>query len=508
MTISFHPALPSIESARANYDQVTSDHTPILVTIPWTKNEIESEKEPIQIISWNVLQTDSYSGFGLPENKGQKFGETDEQKTDRHSRIATSLGQFITANPAVDFITLQEAPVNNDPSLFNVVMAHLGADQWGCVLIGKDQVKSNTCDNITFYNKAKFKPSELQPQPYDQLSRKDSRTDIRTQLVADLTNFDYLDSGRSIAILNVHAPFNRNPEQHETNIKAFLQKETPIKKLVVVGDFNCTFAPLDLAPRNIITSACGPFFSPHDRQTAYAIDGAFYSDNINNNVHCEQAQVVCLNPTTGQPYENSELPPLTGGDLDAFETKEVNQLRPIMAIDRQYEDNKAIIVDNKELTVFEYQEQLRSAFNDRTLIVRPARNLNNGSGISIFFPCDHLTMHGLSKVKENIRYTFLANLTDGFQFTPLSSEEEFSHMQEKGSPASYYYQISALTPDISKLAQCVLDHATQKNQARVDVDSTAKKPRSSCCFLFNSSEEKTPLVAHKKTESEGGCTIL
>ncbi len=403
MPIQFHPELTTPESAKEDYTQVRSDHVPILVTIPGTGNEA------IKIVSWNVLQEDSASGFGQPEMSGRSFGETDQQRTARHLRIACTLKASIDNNTDVDFIALQEIDVRGGQDFLDEILKQLGGD-WDCVKTQGNEI-ANKYSNITLYRKTKFQPAN------------DTSTDIKA-LQADLTKFHPIGNPTTtIEILNVHVPFKCNPEPNETLISNFLARGDKSTKSIVVGDFNCTFAPLDDSLKNIVTSVSPPGFRQEMRQGAFAIDGCFYSTYIGNKRIYKQAEIAHLNSTQGTKYPVTGFPPdykdyFSNLDnrllLDKFALNELYAFRPIMAIDNIYQHKKIF----KKQTIFEYQKKLRKEFQFEGVVVRPSKAIDNKTGITVSFNHDindqntdnQLVYHFLNLLNgETFQYSFVKN---------------------------------------------------------------------------------------------------
>lgn len=394
---AYHPALPSTQGAKTNYEMITSDHIPLLASIPCPDNEAGIQE--IKIITWNVLENDGGNGFSEPNSVRMRYGESDEQRSDRHSRIAYSLAQFVK-NYHPDFITLQEIEISdqkNPYSLFNIIKKQLGKS-YGCVKVIRkgieerknsegifeeheieytEFVDSQGC--VTLYNKNLFKTS-LPP------TIKQKKDLIHAEMNGSITKFtSVIDPNFEVKISNAHHNFNEKITVHEKHIEDFLHNQDTNKlpsdksKITVngvFGDFNGSIASVDAEEENITTSVAPPGFRKDGLQGAWGIDGGFYS--VNGGV-CKQAVTQQLNPLTGKLYSKKELSTSQFDHLDDPKKKEVNRFRPIICVDEAYKTKK--IIENH--TIYSYEEKLRSEFGDNRIYVREARNLRNQAGISI-----------------------------------------------------------------------------------------------------------------------------
>jgi hypothetical protein len=386
---NYHPDLPSIESAHTDYDQVRSDHVPILAEVPLrvdldgAASSLDAAETPsVKLVSWNVLENDSGNGYAALGEKD--YGETDAQRKDRHARIAANIRLFAEEH-APEFIVLQEINSTSQLPLLPEVLRELG-DDYSCLEFDKQAVDCYGC--ITLYNNKKVTP---------EVRADDIRGFEDTQLGGNVGLFQLIEhNNQIIKVSNVHVAFNKHPELHEKRIKAALECEDDIGVSVVLGDFNCSVAPLDTDARNITTSVAPSFFEGSHVQGAYAIDGCFYRHasvgadaGAETQRDCHQATINHLNPENGQVYLPgcSELAALdfseetqVSDEYVARQQKEASELRMVMAVDASYSDRKLI---NNEFTIFDYQDKLRELYDNDTLIVRPARDLSNRSGIGI-----------------------------------------------------------------------------------------------------------------------------
>ncbi|MBA2653290.1 MAG: hypothetical protein H0U73_13655 [Tatlockia sp.] len=189
--VNYHPVLPSLDNAEINYKAVTSDHVPILTYINGTR-----------IISWNVLENDYGNGFGLLKHEGKIYGETIEQREDRHIRIAESIASFIRETGPIHFIALQEITERFDDDLLNTSLLYHILKRlpqgWELPLesIGKvgDQSGVITLFNSNFY--------ELPKEGY---------TKSYPDLAGNLTKFKKKGKDDYVEILNVHSDYNLIP---------------------------------------------------------------------------------------------------------------------------------------------------------------------------------------------------------------------------------------------------------------------------------------------------------
>ncbi len=136
--IRYHKNLPTMEEANNQESntystEVTSDHVLIYSSVPAKENS----EETISILSQNAMDLDSANGFA---KLGQKsYGESEEQKENRHTRIATTIAEFVTKNNT-DFITLQEMfPKRNECNL----LIKFEKDEY----LDIEQIKKLSCSN-------------------------------------------------------------------------------------------------------------------------------------------------------------------------------------------------------------------------------------------------------------------------------------------------------------------------------------------------------------------------
>lgn len=365
--IAYHPALPTIAEAKADYQQVTSDHVPYLVSIPLDKQPLQSgQAQEIKIVSWNVLQSDAYNGFAPVGNRGT-YGETKEEENARHERIATSIAKFSQVYEP-QFITLQEISATSTDTLYKMIKDKLG-DHYDFVKCHDEIVDLNGC--ITLYNKKQFEVSKS-PEFNQMKGFKYSA------LGGIKTNFSMIGNPEfKINIANIHADFNHHPVSHENNVKTFLNGDEDSAVSVVIGDFNCNIAPVVAKKKNITTSVAPEMFR-NGMQGACAIDGCFYSLNHSGN---KQAEIHHLDPKTGSCYTDDQLSPIETNTLNPAQKNEIESYRMIMCVDDTMRDAK--ICENDEFTLLTYQIFLQKQFNSSSMIVRFSRNLNNENGLSI-----------------------------------------------------------------------------------------------------------------------------
>lgn len=368
----YHPSLRSLQQAQNDYSQILSDHVPYLATIPLAEN---AELPEVKVVSWNVMHRDIVNGYGNPNATRIEeitFGETPEQTEARHNLIADALVKFIQINQP-HFITLQEITADNiDRQLYDIIQKKFKESglTYQPVIVSDDIVQGG--GNITLYDPTQFEP--VIPEKV-----KTAKKLRNFELNASKIQFKSLKDKEElkVTITNSHPLFNAHPKEHENRIKKVLSDNDENSLSIVVGDFNCSVAPLDTTKKqNITTSAAPAFFRNGKLQGGDAIDGGFYAYKSKEIFH--QATIQHLNPKTGQPYTPEELAALT--DLLELQQAEVDRFRMVMCIDDSYNQNKLI---NDEYTIFEYQEHLRSQLNDVDILVRAARDLNNRSGIGI-----------------------------------------------------------------------------------------------------------------------------
>ena len=357
---SYHPTLPSIEEAKNSYDLVTSDHVPFLMNAG-----------EIKVISWNVLESDAANGFA-PLGQSS-YGESKPERQNRYVRIAEGLLKFAN-NHSPDLICLQEiaGPENEDDisCLFSVIQYRL--PQYS-VILNKGKVV-DAFGNITFYNSKTLEPTpDCIKWKFKQFKYSSLEGCITEYIKKDNTKL-------KVRIANVHAPFKTVPVEHEAAIREFLQQETNCLP-IIVGDFNCSIAPLNDVPRNIVTSATVSTFRDNRMQGACAIDGGFYSRN--DGFH--QADIQQLDWNSGKIYSTNSLNIVDVENLPDLQKEEILKLNMIIVVDEKLTSQKLI---NEQYSTKEYQTYLMKEFCNDDLIVRIAKNLINQKGIGIIVPKD------------------------------------------------------------------------------------------------------------------------
>lgn len=372
----YHKALSSIEEAKKDYTKVTSDHVPFLTKIPLELPigiQTEKGKErltEIIIVSWNVLQDDDASGFAA---SGRSYSENATQRDDRHSLIANGQGQF-NQNYHPQFFTFQEIDINKCGELYRKIKQQLGDSHYDCVYVKGNGVDIQSC--VTIYNKILFNPV---------IGNKIENIDQLECHALGGNTIEFAPLGNDnlrIKITNVHAGVNALPLEHENNIEENLNIDDKKTLSIVIGDFNCTVAPLEPTPQNITTSLIPPTFMENQIQGGNAIDGAFYSyySITERRVVYKQAKIQHLNPATGKAYTKEELKPIDVSTVPEAQKNEILRYRMVISVDESYKTNKVI---NNQYTIFKYEQCLKEKFNDNKILVRHARNLNNEEKIGV-----------------------------------------------------------------------------------------------------------------------------
>src|SRR3990167_10269080 len=152
MYVRYHPGLLTIKDAEGEgYKKFFSDHIPFLVSIDWHENHGKT----IKLISWNVMQDDAFNGVA-PLGRSV-YGETEEQRMDRHDRIALSIKIMLDQHHP-DFVALQEIDAKRDggSSLFSKIMQQI-SDDYDYAAIDNEVVDGYGC--LTLYEKHKFIPA-------------------------------------------------------------------------------------------------------------------------------------------------------------------------------------------------------------------------------------------------------------------------------------------------------------------------------------------------------------
>lgn len=424
----YHDMLPSIAGAHQNISELTSDHVPILATIPWPENK---KMESFDILSWNMLGENKSSGFMKPGTMGGTHEETPAQTIARRDKNADILVEFLI-NHNSQFITLQEC----DKELAGLIQRKLeekaASINKGNKNFNYQSIKINNqiVDKggvVTFYNANAFKPDIKSTAKIGDL--------YSDQYQGLVTEFTHNDSGKKVKLANVQAPYSAVSTVHEKNIDTFLKDKKEGTKAVMVGDFNCHIAPLPTRtkdPKNIVTSATPAFFRNHTRQGACAIDGCFHSDNSEKGVtRSRQTKIQHLNPKTKTVYKEGDLPAVDLKSVPPQQKEEINTYRMAICVDESYENIK-IIGDS---TIFQYEEFFRELYSneDTKINVRYATDLNNEPGIAVILPkarFDYL------KSNDNInlfQFVFdqmngVTNLDSPIVFVPQENINVFLHL--------------------------------------------------------------------------------
>lgn len=404
--VRYHPALPTLEEAQDDYELVISDHVPFFAWIS-TKEMVGIPLNEIKILSWNVLEgVDTSSGF-TPLGETE-YCESDGAHIPRFERIVESITKFV-ASVEPQFITLQEITAGSP--LCKLLQGIL-RNQYAVLQHGEKSVDAKTC--ITFYNRQQFAPLD-----YD--------SDISEEefayqpLQGNNSQFKFLDApNKIIDICNIHADFSNSPIDHEYKIRDFLSRSSKDLLPIVIGDFNCNIGPVDDSPTIITTSVSPNCHREYKLQGACAIDGAFYSfDSEKGKKTYRQARTFHLDPSTGWTYEEEALEPIDTQLLDDLHREEIDKFRMMISVDEFYETEKII---NGKYTIFEYEKYLQDKFDDSTIRVRPARNLNNHSGIGIIL--DKSKVACIKNILPDIFQTGYFNSDDGIALNYVIAEEK------------------------------------------------------------------------------------
>ncbi len=370
MLTRVQPDLPTPSEAKDNHYLLYSDHIPIVTQVPITSAE---GSEKVSIFSWNVMEGDSFNGFStFPQTR---YGETETQSQARFDRIAAAIATF-TAAQSPTFIALSEIRGNAEgedtPDLLNKIMKQLPRNY----LVARHADGSTVLDDkgcVIIYNSLQVA-----------LVEQDNHS-IDTILQGCTATFRYTISGKKIKLGSVHAEFSVNPVKHENAVREFLEAEDDDTCRVVIGDFNCTVAPLSAGRENITTSAAPTAFrydhplaeSDPLLQGAYAIDGAFYSSAGSR--ACKQATIKYISPEDGTAHDTAGIS-FTHQISSVVQLEEFTTFRPQMTVDDSFSINK---LPGQDYTIFEYEKYLQTKFQDETILVRPSVTQDNNKGVSV-----------------------------------------------------------------------------------------------------------------------------
>jgi len=346
---NYHPALPSSEQAVNNYDDVFSDHVPVMAQVP-----TNFTNKPLNIISWNVLESDAAHGMSAFKSPGARYGETVEQTDARHQRIASALRKMVGQQP-VSFVALQE--IMADGELFRKIAAELG-DEWACYESDGKKVDQGAC--VVFYKKAEFAPVD--------------QADCSIWKGAGMSSlFQANGSDWHVQPNNVHAEYSRYSKAHEANIQRLLDVDRPAPDRnlpIVIGDFNACMLSEDRRPQNIATSATPANFTGTEKQGACAVDGCLYGYDV------QRAAIKHMNPETGLAFDPQALSVET---LAPEQREELSRWWCAVSTPQEYE---AAQIDLSRFP--EYQRLLQKAFDDQIHFqVSIAGNALNERGIAL-----------------------------------------------------------------------------------------------------------------------------
>ncbi|MDX1836516.1 endonuclease/exonuclease/phosphatase family protein [Legionella taurinensis] len=328
-----HPLFPTLDEVQKNPDLAYSDHLPILTQVPLGKG-----KKPLVMISLNILGTSACSGIHAKDAK--------EDTPKRHQRIITGLAKGIKKHKA-EVLFLQEA----GESVVEDLRAALG-DDW------EIKAEFNT-GLVTCYSKKRFE---------EQSTQLDRKTRIRSVTVKDKDN-----KGLTLDFHNTWGIYSAFPDGHEKTYEALLTN-TRSDVSIILGDTNSRLAPLDDAPRNIMTGVIPNELNqadglPPDAQNGDHPDGGFYRDATG--IHQLETHVLDFN--SGNVVVDSR---------PVDEIKPHLEFRMIMCLDDSYKKSKEI---NDE-TIFEYEKGLRERLGKPDILVRMAADTFNHKAIAIRFP--------------------------------------------------------------------------------------------------------------------------
>ncbi|HEU5280808.1 MAG TPA: endonuclease/exonuclease/phosphatase family protein [Gammaproteobacteria bacterium] len=410
----YHPALPTIAEAAEKPETsgesflpapppapFLSDHVPIYSAIP-----LEAGKnDRLFVLSWNVLEADFANGFSAPGRQGV-YGENDAAKKDRHQHMANRLSSVLIGG-MTDIVALQEITLAKNGLLDEIMKYESTHENYKPLTtrVNGEQAIVNAGNCIILYNHKTIIP--LEPAGGTQ--------------PGCVIDFIHVSTGKKVKLLNAHLPYSENPAANEAVVKTFLTSKQKHEVAVVVGDFNCTVAPIHTDRINITTSVASTDFRYEKHipikerlpQGAYAIDGAFYSTS--NSFICRQAKIihtVITNMKEDGVYSDTDLAPLTQETIaNEAQLREINQPRLAMMVDPHYQTARLC----GDMSLSEYEAALQSLLNDENIVVRITKNLNNDTGIALCY----LSRDAITKLKDNNDSNLL---TFGF-IPPMASEQ-------------------------------------------------------------------------------------
>lgn len=436
----YHPMLATIAEAQREHSGVKSDHVSFLTHI-----KLPSVREPLCLLSWNVLQADADCGYAPA--KVLTCGETAAQREVRHQEIALALARMVAIYQP-DFIALQEILVNGDNALYTRIQQQLPG--YACGVVNSDIIIGDYIDGygcVTLYNREKFShlpdPTARTAAKYKYHALKGTKTVYqRCDQTVDPSKY---------CIINVHAQANEITTTHELRVIAALNLADQAMCVIAIGDYNCMLiAPQDLVPRKIVTNVVPAQLRPEGRQGASAIDGCFFS------YYCLEKQAIMyyqavthhLNPQTGYVYTLEELA-LNEEEQTDFQRCETNTYRMLMCVDQYYQTEQLI---NQAFTLFEYEAHLQQELNDKKIVVRAARNLNNQTALSVLINQEMADFFNRVNHNELILKQLEDKLQGGIYpviFVSMSNHwlltiylEIFIRMKNQGQGAAYALAIS------------------------------------------------------------------
>lgn len=274
-----HPLLPTVEQAWDNRDQVYSDHLPR--GGEW--KPLESEK-PLQFRFWNIMGAGA-SGFDKDGEGDFLSHEGEARRNARFKRISDTIRVW-KDDDNVDFIALQEV---SEPKkiLQELDLPQSNDDQhWGF----KFDKRAKT---LTLYRKSVLTLSE--------------------------NSTDFLYKDQPIQIHNTYMGQRNFPGERYEEVKGKIADNKPS---IVLGDFNCRFAPAPKSPPSLFTVVTSKFFRYSKKQGGDHVDAALVrykkdQDEKKKEQGISQLETWVINPVTGEKYKAVTRVSSVDHDLDA-----------------------------------------------------------------------------------------------------------------------------------------------------------------------------------------------
>jgi hypothetical protein len=367
-----HSNFPTAQEASDNPDSIYSDNSPILVSIPLSKDE-----PPVNLISLNALDAhygNNRSGFNF------LFEESLGKQEIRYKKILKGLFLAREIHKA-DIICLQDA----NPIMVKILSKYL-ANNWKII----SDIKSGV---ITVYNASQF---DLLKKPTENTQKRRFSIQLKHRKTHSF-----------IEVHNVRCHSTYFPEEKEKEIAPKL-RYTSADFSIVVGCIGQKMADLKQAKKNLITSIDSLKTSQelglNFTQIGNFSNGAFLYNKKEKEL--SQLAVQVLNFETGQIIEEAAK------DLSSANAED---FYPIMRLDDSF---KKPVFGEKTIPMVKYQYDLQAFFKDDSIKTLPVVNINNEWATGFFIhEGSELYEVLFHRLKDNPNFKFVSIEVNSSQFS-------------------------------------------------------------------------------------------